>query len=324
MESQWGDGMKDDLSLMGTVLRIERTSIHDGAGLRTVLFLKGCPLQCSWCSTPESQCWAPEKGYDAGRCIGCGLCVASCPTGALHLSSEGSKVSVDQAKCSRCFLCVVKCPHRAWKQYGSIMTVEEVIREIAKDEIFFFYSGGGVTVSGGEALSQVDFTAAVLRACGRRGIPAALETSCYAPWGEMEKILPFLQNLYVDLKLMDRDLHQQWVGVDNSLILDNIRRIDQSSHPVEIMVRIPLIPGLNDSDDNLAATGAFCRSLKKLKVIEILPYHRLGKETYSHLGRDYAFKELLPPSPAWILERAGFLAGQKPGVPVYVNGNEVA
>ncbi len=310
-------------SLVGSVLRIERTSIHDGQGLRTVLFLKGCPLNCLWCSTPESQCSAPEKGYARDRCVGCGTCVASCPEGALSMSEDGLKVVTDASKCKACFVCVVKCPQRAHKRYGSIMSVHEAVREIAKDEIFFFHSGGGVTISGGEPLNQPDFVLEVLRECRELGIHTAIETSCYAPFENMEKILPWLNVLYVDIKHMDEGLHQHWVGSDNSLILDNIRKADESNYPLEIIVRIPMIPGANDSDSNVAATAEFCKSLKKLKEIELLAYHRLGSETYRNLGRDYRLKDLLPPSRERILERAEFLSRQNQGVPIRVGGGFV-
>jgi len=312
--------MKHNNNVMGSVLRIERTSIHDGQGLRTVLFLKGCPLRCRWCSTPESQRPEPEKGYAVDRCTACGICIRSCPEGALTISKDSQKVITDLSKCRSCFLCVAKCPQRAWKRYGSIMPSEEAVREIAKDEIFFFHSDGGVTISGGEPLRQPDFVFEVLKGCRERGIHTAIETSFHVPWEHVKKILPWLNVLYVDIKHMNKELHQQWVRTDNSLILTNIRKADKSSYPLDILVRIPMIPGVNDSDENLSQTAEFCKSMKKLKEIELLSYHRLGMETYKNLGMDYPLKELIPPSPERILERAVFLRGQDPGVPVRVGG----
>lgn len=322
-EFLWGDLMNDGRDIMGSVLRIERTSIHDGQGLRTVLFLKGCPLRCRWCSTPESQRPESEKGYAEDRCVGCGICVRSCPEDALSISKDGQRVFTDLAKCKNCFVCVAKCPQRAWKRYGSIMSVGEAVREVSKDEIFFFHSGGGVTISGGEPLRQPDFVGEILKECSERGIHTAIETSFHVTWEHVDKILPWLNVLFVDVKHMDRELHQKWVGTDNSLIIDNIRKVDQSPYPLDIVVRIPLIPGVNDSDENLSQTGEFCKSIKKLKEIELLAYHRLGIETYRKLGIDYPLKDLVPPSPERILERAFFLMEQNPGAPVRVGGGFV-
>ncbi len=184
----------------GIILRIERTSIHDGKGLRVVVFLKGCPLSCKWCSTPESQQADIENGY------------------------------------------------------GRVLTVDQVVEEICKDEIFFFHSGGGVTVSGGECLLQPDFVAGVLEECLRRGINTAIETSLFAPWESVQKALPYLNTIYVDLKHPDGAIHEEFVGVDNSLILTNLEKLDHSNLFFDIHLRIPLIPGINDEDDILLAT----------------------------------------------------------------------
>lgn len=236
------------------------------------------------------------------------------------MAEDGQKVLTDVSKCKNCFVCVAECLQNACKKYGSSMSIQEVVREIAKDEIFFFHSGGGVTISGGEPLSQPKFVSEVLRECRLLGIHTALETSLYAPYENLEKVLPWLNLLYVDLKHMDKELHRQWVGQDNSLILENLRKIDQANISLEIIVRIPLVPGVNDSDVNLSATAEFCKSLEKIQEIELLPYHRLGVETYRNLALDYELKELVPPSQEQISERASFLLQQNPGVPIRVEG----
>ena len=235
------------------------------------------------------------------------------------MAEDGLKVLTNASKCKNCFVCVAECLQGACKKYGSIMSSQEVVREIAKDEIFFFHSGGGVTISGGEPLSQPEFVSEVLRECRQLGIHTAMETSLYAPYGNLEKVLPSLNVLYVDLKVMDAEFHKQWVGQDNSLILENLRKIDQANIPLEIIVRIPLVPGVNDSDFNLSATAEFCKSLKKLHEIELLPYHRLGVETYRNLGMEYQLKEMLPPSRERFLNRVDFLAQQNPGVPIRIS-----
>jgi pyruvate formate lyase activating enzyme len=292
----------------GLVLRIERSSIHDGQGLRTVIFLKGCPLRCIWCSTPESQNYRPELGYARNRCRGCGTCVQICPVGALEPTEEDGRIRVDRSKCRGCFACAAECPTGALKNYGTPMSVKDVVAEISRDEVFFFHSGGGVTISGGEPLSQPNFTAAVLKECKRLGIHTAIETCLFAPWNSVELVLPWLDVLYTDIKVMDSGLHRQWTGTDNTLILENLKRIDRSAYPVEIIVRIPLIPGVTDTDKNLSDTVEFLCSIKKLKDIELLPYHRLGTDTYMHLGREYLLKDLVPPSQEKVLERRRYLA----------------
>ena len=254
--------------------------------------------------------------------MGCGICVRSCPAGALKLSENKRHVPVlfDPAKCRGCFVCAEKCPQGAVKQYGRVMSVRDVVREISKDEIFFFYSGGGVTLSGGEPLSQPDFAAEILRNCRELGIHTAIETSLYAPPEAVAKMLPWLDVLYVDLKYMEGKLHRQWTGADNSLILGNLSRIEGSAAELELIVRIPLVPGVNDSDENLTAAAEFCKSLGKLREIELLPYHRLGLETYRNLGRDYLLADVVPPTRAHLLERSAFIHSQSPGVPVRAGG----
>jgi len=250
----------------GVILRIERTSIHDGQGLRVVLFLKGCPLSCKWCSTPESQNPTAEKGY-------------------------GFSISVDRA-----------------------------VDEICKDEIFFFHSGGGVTISGGECLLQPDFVAGVLEGCRQRGIDTAIDTSLFAPWPNLEKILPFLDSIYVDLKHPDGRMHKKLVGVDNNLILANLKKLDKSRRIFNIHLRIPLIPGLNDDDETLLEILSIAASIRKLKEIEILPYHRLGVGTYAKLGRKYELEDVATPSREYIIQRTEFLRKHMLNVPVKVGG----
>lgn len=306
--------------IWGNVLRIEKSSIYDGDGLRTVLFLKGCPLHCLWCSTPESQRQAPERGFAADRCCGCGACAAICPGGALSFDVGGLKF--DKSKCSGCFKCAEVCPNGAVFTYGRRMSAEAAVREIAKDEIFYFHSGGGVTISGGEPLEQSGFVLAILEGCRDRGIDCALESSFFAPWSAIEPLLPHLGLLHVDIKHPDSERHKELVGVGNDLILENIRRADASSESFSLVTRTPLIPGINDRDEDIGALAEIAGGLKKLRFMEFLAYHRLGSETYARLGIKYPIPEIKTPSRAHMLDRAS-LFKRISGVRVKINGEEV-
>lgn len=299
--------MSGEKTLSGSVLRIERSSIHDGQGLRTVIFLKGCPLDCPWCSTPESKEFSFEKGYDAHLCTACGRCINTCPQEAIRFSENKKSIQTDASKCIKCFQCFDVCPNNAVKKYGMSLTAAQVMEEISKDEIFFFHSGGGVTLSGGEPLCQADFSAEVLKECKRLGIHTAVESSFQVDYVNIKIILPYLDTLLVDIKHMNSQRHEDWIGKDNALILENIKKTDRSRYPLEIIVRIPLIPGYNDSDENLLATLNFCQSLNKLKEIELLPYHRLGKDTYRLLGKNYICMDIIPPDSKTLCERTAFM-----------------
>ena len=224
----------------GRVLRIEKTSIHDGDGLRTVVFLKGCPLRCKWCSTPESQRMDFEFGY------------------------------------------------------GMDMTVEEVVKEVCKDEIFFFHSGGGVTISGGEPLLQAEYTAEILKECREHGIETAVETSLFADFSEIEKVLPYLTSMYIDYKIADDARHVFYTGVSNKLIRDNLRRVNEVFQG-PIHVRIPTIPTVNLFEENMRQTAEFLAPLDKVTDVELLPYHRLGMDTYRKMNRVYELKDIETP-----------------------------
>lgn len=238
----------DGKNMSCMVLRIERSSVHDGSGFRTVVFLKGCPLRCAWCSTPESQQFQIETALAEG------------------------------------------------KIYGREMTVEEILKEVRKDIPFYFHSGGGMTISGGECLAQPMATEALLKEACIEGIHTAVETSLYAPAENLKLILPYVSTLFADIKFMDANKHQKYCGADNSMILDNYQLIEDSNWRGQLIVRIPLIPGINDSPEELEKIGKFCATLKHLDHVQILPYHKLGVETYKKLGREYSLPDKQAPS----------------------------
>lgn len=305
--------------ITGNVLRIEKTSIHDGGGLRTVVFLKGCPLKCLWCSTPESQKPCAEIGYIREKCILCGICVSACPQKALSIDEEKEMVLVDRDKCDGCMLCMKKCPSSALKGYGVCLTAKQVIHEISKDEVFYFHSGGGVTISGGEPFDQAEFVREMLIGCRERGINRALETSFFSSWEKIENILPLLNLLYVDLKHADPEQHKRLTGVDNRLILENIKRADASPYDFDLVIRTPLIPGLNDSDDAIRKSAEFIKGLKKIKFMEFLAYHRLGTETYRNMGLEYPLHDIKTPSFDFMKAKATIFK-EIASVPVKING----
>lgn len=235
-----------DKDRQGMVLRIERSSIHDGPGLRTVVFLKGCPLRCQWCSTPESQ------------------------SGAIERTASGV--------------------------YGQRMTVEEVMREVRKDAQFFFISGGGMTLSGGELLAQPEFSMALLRSCRKEAINIAVETSFFAPWRTVEMVLPYIDTAFVDIKAVSGELHKRCCGADNRVILENLLNTNDHPENFRLVVRTPLIPGVNDSEEELRLIGKFCARLRRMEYLQLLPYHRLGSATYEKLGRPYLLKDTPAPT----------------------------
>lgn len=281
------------MPLSGQILRFERSSNKDGSGLRTVVFFKGCPLRCKWCSTPESQHFYLEVGFSRALCIKCGKCVQSCPKG-LIMSREGMPYMPNSYSCDSCGKCKDICLKNAVKLYGAQMSIADVMAEISKDEIFFHH-GGGVTLSGGEVLAQPHFAYEILVQCHELGIDTTVETSCFAKWTTIEPMLRFLNHMYIDVKIMDDKVHRSYVGVSNKLILENIMKIDAMSNTA-FTLRVPFIPGVNDNMNNFEQLCEFVMPLKNIRAVEVLPYHRLGVETYKNLGLENPFADCLPPS----------------------------
>ncbi|HHW03892.1 MAG TPA: glycyl-radical enzyme activating protein [Thermoanaerobacterales bacterium] len=277
------------------IFDIQRYSIHDGPGIRTIVFLKGCPLRCPWCANPESQKMVPEIMYSEIKCVLCQRCVNACPVNAIKVIN--GKIHIDRELCNVCGLCWEACLNEALKVAGKEVTVKEVLSIVEKDRIFYERSGGGVTLSGGEPLMQAEFSAALLAACKKKGLNTAIETSGYQKW---ELFLPILENtdlVLLDIKMMNTDLHRKIIGVPNNLILDNARKIVELGK--DIIVRIPIIPGYNDSIENLRNTAEFAANIG-IKEVHLLPYHRLGESKYNQLGRIYNLKDVNVPSTNYI------------------------
>ena len=279
----------------GLVTNIQGYSIHDGPGIRTVVFLKGCGLECQWCSNPECISLHPEIGFFSSLCTKCGRCDKICPTGAL-LYETGQGPRLDRRRCSGCGLCSTVCSYKAIILHGKVMNTEEIFNAIAGDKMFYDASGGGLTVSGGEALLQPQLVCELFEKCHKAGIQTCIETSGYAPEPALRKVLVQTDILLYDLKYINSNRHQQFTGQPNTLILSNARFAAQSG--IEMVFRMPLIPGINDDTNNIKDTADFIRtSGSKTHRIELMPYHRLGLGKYESLGRIYRLPAIPSPNP---------------------------
>lgn len=278
-----GEGLK------GLVFDVQKFAIHDGGGIRTNVFLKGCPLQCLWCSNPESLASKPEITFVTNNCIGCGKCLEVCPAGAIRQAeTAGEDIIIDRERCTLCGQCAKHCYAGAINIIGRYISVPELMQIIERDRKFYEQSGGGVTFSGGEPTAQPEFLKAALAEIQKRGIHTAIETSSFLPWDIYASILQHVDLVLTDIKHMDDTEHKRLTGVSNQLILDNLRNISRLGIPVRI--RLPLIPGINDSDRNLEATADFVQQLNNVQSLDILPYHRLGEMKWRQLDLSYPLK----------------------------------
>ncbi|MBN1993838.1 MAG: glycyl-radical enzyme activating protein [Anaerolineae bacterium] len=276
----------------GIIFDIKKFSIHDGPGIRTTVFFKGCPLHCCWCHNPESQARRPERIFRKTRCIGCGACLAVCPQAAV--SQNGNGIITDNEKCNLCGTCVETCYAQAREIIGREMTTAQVMAEIEKDVAFYDESGGGVTFSGGEPLLQPDFLLALLRACRDKEIHTVVDTSGFASWETLDSIRAYVNLFLYDLKLMDEVRHQKFTGGSNQLVLQNLQALSQQGH--QIILRVPVIPGINDDAENIRQLGQFIAALPQAHPVELLPYHHLSADKYERLNMAYQLSEIRPPS----------------------------
>lgn len=302
------------------ILRIEKISPNDGAGLRTVVFFKGCPLKCKWCSTPESLRMTEELYCRASKCASCGKCVAVCPHNALAMDGSTGKVVLNKGACTDCFRCAGSCPSGALGIYGKEMTVAEVMKHIQRDEIFYYHSGGGVTLSGGDILCQPEFARELAKACKDHGIHTMAELSMFGDYKKIEMILPYLDEFYVDIKLIDAAAHKEWTGVDNKSILENTAKAAENCKPLALHIRVPLVWGVNDSEDAIRDAAAFCQSLVSCAELEFLPYHRLGQATYEYIGQTYPLGNLPTMTYDQAYEKVSFLKSMNLPFPVKISG----
>ncbi len=268
--------------MKGRIFRIQRFSIHDGYGIRTTVFFKGCPLRCIWCHNPESQKFEREICYKAEKCLSCYECVEACERGAITVGND--EMDIDRERCDGCGKCVEVCRGGALELFGMDVTVDDVISVVEKDRVFYESSGGGVTFSGGEPYFQPDFLLSLLKACKSRGISTAVDTSGYANWEVMEKTLPFVDFFLYDLKDCRSDRHREMCGAGNELILSNLRKLVDAG--MEVIVRIPVVPGYNFEEGDFEC---YFRILENVGVdrVDILPYHSLARDKYRWLGREY-------------------------------------
>ncbi|MCJ7594704.1 MAG: glycyl-radical enzyme activating protein, partial [Desulfobacterales bacterium] len=253
-----------------------------------LILLKGCPLRCLWCSTPESQETEPEIALYPAKCTECARCIPVCPLNAISLT-EGM-IGINRALCNNCGRCTEVCHSEAVVLLGRAMTVEDLVDLARKDKVFYKHSGGGVTVSGGEPLLSPDFTSGLLRSLKEEGISVGVDTCGHVPWASVEAVLPYVDFFLWDIKHMSPEKHKDLTGVTNKLILSNARAVSERNMP--LYIRVPMIPGYNDSEDNIRATCEMARDLSSVKEVDLLPLHHLGKARYDSLNRDYPIAHL--------------------------------
>lgn len=287
----------DMATLRGKIFNIQKYSVHDGPGIRTIVFLKGCLLRCKWCSNPESLSGDIQVMFNRNLCIDCGTCLKICKQKAIHKDPQFGKI-INYKKCNNCGDCIVNCPKGALKIIGRYVDIEEVLKEVKKDLVFYRKSGGGVTLSGGEPFAQPLFAAGLLHAFKTNRISTAVETAGYVAFESYERCLDDIDLLLYDIKHMDSKTHKRYTGVSNTLIQKNLEKLN--SRGKKIWIRVPLISGVNDSFENIREVYRLAESLENVARVELLPYHSYGAGKYAQLGMDYTLEKMDSPSDAHI------------------------
>ena len=274
--------------MTGGIFDIKHFAVHDGPGIRTTIFLKGCPLRCVWCHNPEGMKPGRDLWVKQEACIHCGTCIQTCREQALRMV-EG-EIAIDRGRCSFCDACVEKCPSRAMKRIDRQVETRDLVKLVTREEIFTRLSGGGVTISGGEPLYQPEFTLELLKEMKAAWIPTCIETSMFAPWEVLESILPYVDQFLVDIKLLDEEQHKKYTGVSNRQILSNFRGLVEAGAP--LLVRIPLIPGITATGENLRGIRSFVSGTAPGIPIEVLNFNSFAGTKYRFLGDTYFDEEL--------------------------------
>ena len=276
------------IRMEGVVFDIQRFALHDGPGIRTTVFLKGCPLRCVWCCNPESQSSKPQLAFDATKCTGCGKCINICPQHAIL--EDGDKITIDFNACDSCGQCVEVCTDNALSIFGYVAEAHKIMHEVLKDSDYYRISGGGLTISGGEAMAQFDFTKELLKQAKQNHIHTVIETSGYADKDKFRRIMPFVDLFLLDIKLVNNSSHRKYAGVENRMILNNLDFLYHCG--AEIQLRCPIIPGINDDQEHFRNLCELSHQYKNLKGIELLAYHDYGTSKYIKTGKNYELKDI--------------------------------
>ena len=292
-----------------TIFNMQRYSIHDGPGIRTLVFFKGCPLSCKWCANPEGISPEREVRYIKQKCNGCAKCL-DCPSCAVSFSDEDGFV-INRGRCMACGICVKNCPRKAKTWFGYEITLDELMKKIKRDAVYYMNSGGGVTLGGGAPLLKREFAQKLLTRCRQEGINTAVETEGYCDFKTYKKCAGLCDTIFTDLKAIDTDKHKKLTGVDNHVILGNIRQLGDwlsgTGGGPDFIIRIPLIPGVNYDLNDISKAAEFLKGIKCVKYVEVLPFHNLGEHKYKQLGYSYEFEGRNNLKPADVQEYADIL-----------------